>query len=501
MKKNFSTKFNYQFNMKKIIFFIALLTLSSQILQAQKPTGKCVQGDCKQSFGIFYFENGDIYEGEWLNGMRHGQGKYTSVNKHVYSGQYVRDQRHGYGTYRWPEGDVYVGEYRQDKREGKGTYMDAEGKSQDGYFVNGKYLGPEAPGGSIVVKHIEKPAVPIADPATAPVVSFITPAIADLSYTPKYNIKACVKTDEKIEDVQVYVNNVIQAASRGLHVEEHGDCKNIVEKTVHLNPGENKIAIVVRTAGGATKAESQIITYKEQQSASSNRKTGERRTALVIGNSTYDKMPLKNPINDAVSVANTLTELGFDVKLVTDADQNTIKNVIRQFGQKLKDTQGIGMFYYAGHGIQANGNNYIIPVNANIEKDLDVETEGVDIGRIFVEMDYAQNPMNIVILDACRDNPFESKFKSRAANGLAAINRAPSGTFIAYSTSPGNVALDGIGDNGLYTQEFLKAIKEPNLRLEDVFKMVRSNVRKLSNNQQIPWENSSIEGDFYFMPK
>jgi uncharacterized caspase-like protein len=84
---------------------------------------------------------------------------------------------------------------------------------------------------------------------------------------------------------------------------------------------------------------------------------------------------------------------------------------------------------------------------------------------------------------------------------LAAINRAPSGTFIAYSTSPGNVALDGIGDNGLYTQEFLKAIKEPNLRLEDVFKMVRSNVRKLSNNQQIPWENSSIEGDFYFMPK
>jgi len=179
-----------------------------------------------------------------------------------------------------------------------------------------------------------------------------------------------------------------------------------------------------------------------------------------------------------------------------------MKRAIRDFGATLSDHGGTGLFYYAGHGLQANGNNYMVPVNADIRKEQDIEFEAVDIGRLLVELDYAKNDMNIVILDACRDNPYENDFRSGdSGGGLAPVYRTPSGTFIAYSTAPGSVAADGENENGLYTQELLKAIVKPGLRIEDVFKQVRAEVRKKSNNNQIPWENSSIEGDFYFMPR
>jgi len=221
----------------------------------------------------------------------------------------------------------------------------------------------------------------------------------------------------------------------------------------------------------------------------------ERKVALVIGNGAYAESPLKNPVSDANAFAGILKTLGFEVALHTNQSQVEMKKAIQAFGSSIA-SGGVGLFYYAGHGMQVKGNNYLIPVSANIQKEQDVEYEGVDVGRVLAEMESAHNRMNIVILDACRNNPYARSFRS-AANGLAQT-QAPTGTFIAYATAPGSVAADGNGQNGLYTQELLKMLNQPCSRIEDVFKNVRAQVVAQSGGAQTPWENSSIIGDFYF---
>lgn len=221
----------------------------------------------------------------------------------------------------------------------------------------------------------------------------------------------------------------------------------------------------------------------------------EQRAALVIGNGAYASAPLRNAVNDAKAMGTSLKALGFDVIERENLDQKEMKKEIQAFGQRLLKG-GVGLFYYAGHGMQVNGRNYLIPVGASIEHEKQVEYEAVDAGAILTEMDYARNRLNIVILDACRDNPFARSFRS-SAQGLASMN-APTGTLIAYATAPGSVANDGPGENGVYTGELIKAIQTPGLRIEDVFKQVRSGVRETTQGKQIPWESSSLEGDFYF---
>ncbi len=223
----------------------------------------------------------------------------------------------------------------------------------------------------------------------------------------------------------------------------------------------------------------------------------EKRTALVIGNGVYPNSPLRNPLNDAREMANALRGLSFDVTLRENLDQKDMKREIQAFGQKLQKG-GVGLFYFAGHGVQVSGRNYLIPVGAAIEHEKQVEYEAVDMGAVLGEMDYARNRLNIVILDACRDNPFARSFRS-AAQGLASVN-APSGTLIAFATAPGSVANDGPGENGVFTGELIKAMSQPGLKIEDVFKHVRSAVRETTRGKQIPWESSSMEGDFYFKP-
>ncbi|MFZ2448456.1 MAG: SUMF1/EgtB/PvdO family nonheme iron enzyme [Syntrophobacteraceae bacterium] len=221
----------------------------------------------------------------------------------------------------------------------------------------------------------------------------------------------------------------------------------------------------------------------------------ERRAALVIGNGAYGTAPLRNPLNDARAMGQALKDLGFEVVLRENLDQKEMKREIQSLGQRLQKG-GVGLFYFAGHGVQVNGHNYLIPVGAAIEHEKQVEYEAVDMGAILGEMDYARNRLNLVILDACRDNPFARSFRS-VSQGLASIS-APSGTLIGFATAPGSVANDGQGDNGVYTGELIKAMSQPGLKIEDVFKQVRSAVREATRGKQTPWESSSLEGDFYF---
>ena len=220
----------------------------------------------------------------------------------------------------------------------------------------------------------------------------------------------------------------------------------------------------------------------------------EQRIALVIGNSAYSSGPLKNPVNDATDMAAALQKLGFKVNMKKNANLETMEGAIEDFGNRLK-RGGVGLFYYAGHGVQVNGVNYLIPIGAKVNKESDVRYKAVDAGRILDEMANANNGMNIVLLDACRDNPFGKSLRS-ASRGLAIVNNSPTGTFISYSTSPGQVARDGEGRNSPYTAALLKHIGEPGLSINDVFIKVRQNVRK--GTGQTPWELSSLEGNFYF---
>jgi uncharacterized protein len=225
----------------------------------------------------------------------------------------------------------------------------------------------------------------------------------------------------------------------------------------------------------------------------------EPRVALVIGNSAYADIPLANPVNDARLMSETLRGLGFDVVEVLDADQNTMKYAIIEFGEKL-DTAGkdaVGLFYYAGHGLQVGGENFLVPIGAHIKKESHVAIEAVSAGWILGEMEFAGNRMNFVVLDACRNNPLTRSFRS-TTRGLARMN-APRGSLVAYSTGPGDVSSDGVGANSPYTTALARALLMPSISAERMFKQVRDWVASETGNQQVPWEESSLTGeDFFF---
>jgi uncharacterized caspase-like protein len=223
----------------------------------------------------------------------------------------------------------------------------------------------------------------------------------------------------------------------------------------------------------------------------------ESRVALVIGNEAYKDSPLANPVNDARAVSAALRAAGFEVIERHNLGALEMRRAIREFGEKLRG-KGAGLFYFAGHGVQVNGRNFLIPANADIKYEDEIEDQSVDVSLVLNKMESAKARINLVILDACRNNPFVRGSRS-AQQGLAAME-APIGSLIAYATSPGQVASDGLGKNGLYTQFLVREIERPGLKVEDVFKRVRAAVRQASNGRQVPWENTSLEGDFYFRP-
>lgn len=223
------------------------------------------------------------------------------------------------------------------------------------------------------------------------------------------------------------------------------------------------------------------------------------RVALVIGNSNYlHTGKLANPVNDASIVAASLRKVGFTVIEHHDLPFQPMRRALRDFTDRLQSAgpDAVGFLYYAGHGVQVDGANYILPVNAEVTRESDVAIEAITASSIMSGLKEAGNRLNIVILDACRNNPFRSSFRS-ATRGLARVD-APTGSFVGFSTAPGDVAADGNTDNSPYAAALSLAIVEPGLKLEDVFKRVRQHVFTATDQRQVPWESSSVFGDFYF---
>ncbi len=223
-----------------------------------------------------------------------------------------------------------------------------------------------------------------------------------------------------------------------------------------------------------------------------------QRYALVIGNSHYgrDLGNLSNPVNDASDMARLLKKKDFNVIKLTNATKKEMAQGIRRFTKQLQQKQAVGLFFFAGHGVEVGGRNYLIPVKANIETEAEVEFESIDSGRVMKGMELAGNNLNMIILDACRNNPYARSFRS-ASRGLAKSN-PPKGSLILYATSPGEVASDGAGRNGLFTQHLLKAIDTPNITVEKVFKKTANGVYKAAAKKQLPWQSGVMLGDFYF---
>ena len=227
----------------------------------------------------------------------------------------------------------------------------------------------------------------------------------------------------------------------------------------------------------------------------------ERRIALVIGNENYEQSPLNNPVNDATLIAESLKELDFDVTLVTNvATEDELEDIIYDFGEKRNRDYEVGFVYYAGHAIQIENENYLLPTKEEYDSDRDVEKNGVSIQNImkFLEAQ-REDQLNFLVLDACRNNPFGNRSRSGGnSNGLAKIS-TPSGSLIAFSTDPGLTAPDGDGDNSLYTNSLSKNLLETGIPIEQVFKNVYTEVWRESNNEQSPVYESKLSGDEFIL--
>jgi hypothetical protein len=278
-----------------------------------------------------------------------------------------------------------------------------------------------------------------------------------------------------------------------------------------ITPGELASAMTITPYGAESSQQAALANLQALQAPSGRPDTSKRidtlavtsngpRLALVIGNSAYAASMgvLPNPANDAGAMANALGSLGFKVTLVRNADQKSMRRAISAFGQQLSNAgpSATGLFFYAGHGIQAKGINYLIPTDANIQTQADVEMEAVGADAVLEQMEEAGAGTNIVILDACRNMPLVRGFRS-ATNGLAPMD-APNGSFIAYSTAPGSVAADGMGANSPFVIALIKNLGRKGESIEAIFRDVRREVVTTTEGMQTPWDSSSLMQPFYF---
>ena len=256
---------------------------------------------------------------------------------------------------------------------------------------------------------------------------------------------------------------------------------------IHLRPHWVASALLVTFAFTIS-----IAGAETGESATPAKATKVARLALVIGNGTYASDALINPPNDAADMAALLRRSGFEVIQRENASLKEMHRALREFGDRLS-RETLGLFFFAGHGVQVRGRNYLLAVDADIAREDEVAFNALDLQAVLEKMDTARNHTNMIILDACRNNPFASRFKL-ANSGLAQID-APPGTVVAFATAPGSVAADGSGRNGLYTKHLLAHLGKPGARIEDAFKQVRVAVRAESGNTQTPWESTSLENE------
>lgn len=316
--------------------------------------------------------------------------------------------------------------------------------------------------------------------------------------TKTYNLKIGVKSSSKIEEITLFNNGQIFESNRGINAVQNDGYEFVIKKTLNLLDGTNNIKAIVKNSVGSTTIERNItlITHKTPS-------TSERRIALVIGNANYkgnDK--LENPVNDATDIATKLEMLGFHTIKALDQNQQGMEAAMTKFGHEAVNYD-VALFYYAGHGVRVDGVNYLVPIDANLPDETSVKYNCTNANQVLDYMEKAHCKMKIVILDACRNNPFERSWHRGLEQGGLSTMNAPVGTLIAFSTAPGNVAADGKNGqrNSPYTSAILQMLDKPNVSLTDFFQDVLNIVYDNTNGQQTPWTSNSFRGKFYFNKK
>ena len=384
------------------------------------------------------------FTGECIDGFISGTGtlKLLTNGKLVYKseGQYSMGSML-FGTRQEANGDIWEGAYLNGYVSGLATVSYANGNKYVGEFKNGKYNGR----GTLALNYGTK-------------------------YVGEFK-------DGKYDGVGTYFSSNGEIIREGVY-----------RNGAYISP-HPPIQSSVTTQETITQQQVEVINQPFTSSSIS------KRIALVIGNASYKTRPLRNPRNDADDVSSALKSTGFQVIDIRDATLQQMRLGVRQFGDRLINND-VGLVYYSGHGVEIKGRNYFIPVNTDIMREDEIADQGLDVSLILEKMNTAGKGVNILIVDACRDDPFGRSFRS-SSRGLAQMD-APRGTIIAYATSPGKVAADGDGRNSPYTKNLVKAMQQPNKPIEQVFKEVRRAVQEETKNQQTPWENTSLSGDFYF---
>jgi sulfur carrier protein ThiS len=508
---------------------------------AQWSSAQCISGDCENGKGEYSYKNGDVYSGQFVDGVRQGIGEIRFSDGAGFVGEFRDGAPEGRGILTYSNGSKYLGYFSKGLRSGYGVKYSQEGDVERcGLWEEGKLVTPRAenlvlrqlglkpgkanPGSRLRItkngvevvdedNHVKKiedqvvvdpkkkeealtaPEIQILQPTNVSSRGFKVVSNSEINVKPgkeSETIKGIVKAAAILDELRVNGRPVVVAADGSFSAE------------VRLLVGKNEIYIVATDKKGqrtekvlelqaSGKTAVVNLDNKKLPQAPANQK----RLALIIGNSSYNGGVLRNPVNDVRAMEEALQKVGFDVMKYEDLDLKGTKKAIENFGAQLP-LYDVGLFFYAGHGLQINGTNYIVPVDVSIENEQDAAYECIETSQVINKMESAQCKVNIVILDACRNNPFEKTWtRSEKGSGLASID-APADSFVAYATAPGTTASDGSGDHGLYTEKLLQYISSPGVSIEEVFRNVRKGVIQDSNKQQIPWDSSSLTDAFYF---
>ena len=300
-------------------------------------------------------------------------------------------------------------------------------------------------------------------------------------------IEACIKSATGLKSAQIFVNGIQQASEMTFQTPQAGGCNYVLSKSVILKEGDNSIFVIAENFAGSNRSDKRLIRFQAA--------LAEKRLALVIGNSEYkNSTVLKNPVNDANLMEGTLKTLGFSVIKRFNATRNEMFEALRDFSNKLSE-YNVALFYYAGHGVQVDGQNYLIPTDAMLKEPTDCKWEALQVNDIIEEFEKVPENINIVILDACRNNPFRS-WSRGGVPGFRAMN-AVSGTLVSYATAENSTSADGSDKNGTFTEELVKQMNIPQ-SIYQVFNNTRKQVMKRTNNMQRPTESNNLTGDFYF---
>jgi hypothetical protein len=398
----------------------------------------------------------------WTNCL----GFISYTNSDYYSGEFIDGKLHGVGVRAYYGGFKYVGEFKNYNRNGQGIYYKPDGSiSATGNWSDDKLVSSFA---------LDTNRFPF----------------NALDQTNASNSSSTAQRDRLTAEVEA------ERRKRQELEQQLVSSKERERITAELDTERRKRQELQAELDRAKElAESRLA---EQQRPQAVQRT-ERRVALVIGNAAYKVNPLKNPVNDSNDMARSLRAVGFDVIEANNTTLVAMREATRRFADKLANSD-VGLVYYSGHGVEVKGKNYLIPVNADIKREYEVVDQAFDASQFLEMMDSIRGPnnkrVNILLVDACRNNELQRSWRS-TNNGLARMD-APGGTFISFATAPGRVAADGLGRNSPYTKHLLQALKQPNMPIEQVFKVVRRNVMDETKGEQVPWDNSSLVGDFFF---